>query len=298
MDYFKALETFVSVNKLGSLSAAAKELSLSRAMISKSLADLESHVGVRLINRTTRRISLTEAGAEFYVFATRILQEISEQERFLSTFQKRTTGSLKILSPESFGSIHLAKAIAEFCLRHPDIKATLILETPSSRELDFTTEYDIAIRVIPLSGMSVVARTLASLPWAICASPQYIHNHGHPERPEDLLQHNCLLHSEGFPHRNWKFGDVHKGIELSVGGTFAANSLIVLRDAAIEGLGIALLPVYACKDAIQSGRLIRLLPSHTVPDTPLCALIPSNRFIPEKVKAMLDFLSAWAAREL
>ena len=206
MDYFKALDAFVKVVRSASFAAAASELGLSRAMVSKTIGELEARVGVRLLNRTTRQVAPTEAGAEFHEFATRLLRDIAEQETAMTRHQAQAVGALKILAPRTFGSLHLGRALAEFALQHPDIAITLVLDTPTTRELEFSSDFDISIRVVPVVSTNVVAKRLGSVRWAVCGSTNYLRDHPAPQRPEGLTHHNCLVHIEGFPYRSWKFG--------------------------------------------------------------------------------------------
>jgi len=298
MDYFKALDTFVRVARSGSFAAAAGELGLSRAMVSKTIGELEARFGVRLVNRTTRRVSPTDAGAELYEFATRLLAEVANQDASMGRYQAQAVGTLKILAPRTFGSLHLGRALAEFSLENPDIAVTLIVDTPTTRELEFSSQYDISIRVDPIASTNVVARRLGSVRWVVCGSPKYLRRRGAPKSPADLASHNCLLHSDGFPYRSWKIGKPPDTQDLHVHGTFISNSVLALRDAAIGGLGLTFLPTYSCEEALRSGVLVRVLEAWEIPDTPLYALIASNKFIPKKLRTLLDFLSDWAAREL
>jgi len=298
MDYFKALDTFVRVARAGSFAAAAAELGLSRAMVSKSIGELESHYGVRLLNRTTRRVSPTDPGTDLYEFATRLLANIANQEAAMGRHQAQPVGMVKILAPRTFGSLHLGKALAEFSQQNPDIAVTLVLDTPSARELDFSSQYDISIRVDPIASTNVIAKRLGSVHWVVCCSPLYLRRRGNPRQPSELAGHNCLVHTDGFPTRSWRIGKPPAVQELRVAGTFMSNSVLALRDAAIAGLGLALLPTYSCSEALRTGALVRVLEAWEIPDTPLYALMASNKFIPKKLRTLLDFLSDWAAREL
>jgi DNA-binding transcriptional LysR family regulator len=298
MDHFKALEIFARVSRCENFSAAAAEMALSRAMVSKTIDRLEARLGVRLFNRTTRRVCLTAAGAEYCEFATRLLKELAERETALAASQSSAAGSIRVLAPRSFGSLHLGQALAEFSMLHPGVRVTLTLETPASSELQFGSDFDVAIRTVPLLSKNVVARHLASVRWVVCAARAYLERRAAPCTIDDLSAHNCLLHTDGFPHRTWRFGAGPQFRELHVTGTFSSNSIITLRDAAIAGVGIALLPLYACKDALLDGRLISLLEEAPISDTPLYALIPSNRLVPKRVRILLGFLAERVARVL
>ena len=281
--------------KSNSFSTAADELQLSRAMVSKTVSELETHLGVRLLNRTTRRVSLTQVGSEFYEFAVRLLREISDQELALSQQQKVPAGFLRILAPRAFGSLHLGRALAEFSAQYPDIHTTLVLgSTSSAGEFEFMAEYDLTLRMGPTVSTNIISRKLATLGWAVCASPEYLERHGVPANPDDLVTHNCLLHTQSFPHRFWRFGGIKNARSVRLGGTFAASSVIALRDAAVEGLGIALLPRYCCKAELQENKLVRVLEKHPTPDTELYAVVAGHRYISPKVRALIAYLARWA----
>lgn len=281
--------------KSNSFSTAADELQLSRAMVSKTVSELETHLGVRLLNRTTRRVSLTQAGSEFYEFAVRLLREISDKELALSQQQKVPAGFLRILAPRAFGSLHLGRALAEFSALYPDIHTTLVLgSTSTSGEFEFMAEYDLTLRMGPTISTNIISRKLATLGWAVCASPEYLERHGVPQTPDDLVTHNCLLHTQNFPHRFWRFGGIKNARSVRLGGTFAASSVIALRDAAVEGLGIALLPLYCCKGELQENKLVRVLEKYPTPDTELHAVVAGHRYISPKVRALIAYLARWA----
>ena len=298
MDYLKSMDSFVRVAKAGSFSAAAAQIRMSRAIVTKNVAALERRVGVRLLNRTTRSVSLTEMGAQFYEFATRILREFADQELALERQQSEPAGSLRIIAPRSFGTLHLGSALAQFSAAYPDIHITLILGDSSSNEFDFASEFDLAIRLTPLASTTVVARKIASLRWAVCAAPEYLEKHGTPARPRDLAAHNCLLHAGNYPDRYWRFGGSRRQSAIKLKGNFSTDSVIALRDAALAGLGVALLPLYCASDALREGKLVRLLENHALPDSPLFVLIADNRQVPGKLRALIAFLAKWAGSAL
>jgi DNA-binding transcriptional LysR family regulator len=298
MDYFKAMDSFVRVARAGSFSAAAVETGMSRAMVTKHIAALEGRVGVRLLNRTTRRVSLTEMGVQFYEFGARMLRELAEQELALGRLQREPAGVLRIIAPRSFGTLHLGSALAKFSAAYPDIHVTLILGDSSANDFDFASEFDLAIRLTPIASSTIVARKIASLQWAVCASPEYLLRHGEPAQPKDLAGHNCLLHAGNYPDRLWRFGDARRHSAIQPRGNFSTDSVIALRDAAIGGLGIALLPLYCASEALRAKQLVRILAGHPLPDSPLYVLIPDNRHVPRKVRTLIAFLAKWAGSEL
>ena len=179
------MQSFVEVIRLGSFSEAAKILGLSRALISRHVTDLEKHLGVRLLTRTTRRITLTEAGAEHFNFCQRVIKEIEEQETSLKRLQKEPAGSLKILAPKSFTTLALGDAIASFAAAYPHLNISLMLDDLSFRSYDFIERgFDVAVHTTPVRESSLVARKIATLRWLLCASPKYLEHHGEPRRPQ------------------------------------------------------------------------------------------------------------------
>lgn len=295
MDRLKTMESFVRVVKAGSFSAAAGQLGMSRAMVTKHIIALERRLGARLLNRTTRRLALTEIGGEYYEFCARILREFETEEFSVARLQKEPQGSLRVIAPKSFGSLHLGAAIAKFALAYPKIAVSLILEDSSVRTFEFAeNEYDVAIRLSPIANSTIAARKIGSLPWVVCASPAYLKRRGAPAAPKDLARHNCLLHVKLSPDRIWRFGGAAKtNRSIKVDGTFSSNSVLILRDAALAGLGVALLPTYCVGHDLDAGTLRRVLPEFPIRDRPLYVLFPENRLIPKKVRIFIAFIAAW-----
>ena len=203
------MQSFVEVIKLGSFSEAAKILGLSRALISRHVTDLEKHLGVRLLTRTTRRITLTEAGAEHFNFCQRIIKEIEAQDTSLKRLQREPAGSLKILAPKSLTTLALGDAIASFAAAYPHLHISLMLDDLSFRSYDFIERgFDVAVHTTPVRESSLVARKIANLRWLLCASPKYLVQHGEPRRPRDLTRHQCLVHVNSDPSdRVWRLRD-------------------------------------------------------------------------------------------
>jgi DNA-binding transcriptional LysR family regulator len=294
MDYFKSLETFVSVAKRSSFSAASAEIGISRAMVTSRINALEDRLGSQLFSRTTRHVSLTEPGQRFYEFSTRLLHDLADEELSLATHQQSSSGSLRVIGPNSFGRLHLGSAMAQFCKKHPEFHIRLdLIDLPSS-ELDLAGDaFDVAIQLSIPSRTTAIGRQIASLRWAVCASPAYLKQHGTPKEPRDLIEHNCLLNSGNFPDRFWRFGSLRNPRTIKLKGNFSGN-IITLRDAAIEGLGIALLPLYCADEALRTAKLVHILKTYTLPDSPLYVLVRGNKYIPRKVRVMTAFLAKWA----
>jgi DNA-binding transcriptional LysR family regulator len=294
MERFKTMESFVRVVRAKSFSTAARELGLSRALVTKHVQSLEEHLGARLLNRTTRTLALTEIGAEYYDFCCRILGEIEDEERTLRDLQKEPRGSLRVLSPKSFANLHMCDAVAAFASRYPDIRVNFVLDDSSLHAINLVTQgYDVAVRLSAIEDSTLVARKLATLKWVTCASPEYLKHHGKPQTPKDLADHNCLTHMTLGADRQWHFEHGKHSVDVKVQGTFTANSVIALLHAARTGIGIAVLPTYCAADDLRSGRLKALLTDYTVPERPLYVVYPYGAMPPKKVRLFVDFIAAW-----
>jgi len=294
MERFKTMESFVRVVRAKSFSTAARELGLSRALVTKHVQALEEHLGARLLNRTTRSLNLTEIGAEYYDFCRRIIGEIEDEERSLRDLQKEPRGSLRVLSPKSFASLHMSEAMAAFAQRYPDIRVTFVLDDSSLHSINLVSQgYDVAVRLSAIDDSSLVARKLATLKWVACASAAYLKQHGEPKTPRDLADHNCLTHMTLGPDRVWRFEDGKRPIDVKVQGTFTANSVIALGHAARDGIGIAILPTYSVAEDLRRGRLKPVLTDYRLPERPLYAVYPYGAMPPKKVRLLVDFLASW-----
>ncbi|MDX1518909.1 MAG: LysR family transcriptional regulator, partial [Gammaproteobacteria bacterium] len=242
MDRLIGMKVFNAVARLGSFSAAAEELGISRAMASKYISDLENSLGARLLNRTTRQLSLTEVGRDYFERVANILAEIQEAELSVTELQMQQVGTLKVLSPPSFGSFHLTRAISVYKPRYPELHIELIL---TERAPDLIEEgVDMAIRIGHLDDSSFVARQLSSSRLVVCAAPEYLEQHGVPQSPEDLENFNCLMIDHVTPISDWrlKIDNVEKIIPVS--GNLKCNLADALRIAAIQGCGLVQLPSY------------------------------------------------------
>lgn len=295
MDRFRTIDSFVRVATAGSFSAAAKQLGLSRALVSLHITDLEKRLGVRLLNRTTRSLTLTEAGTSYLEFCRRLLVEMSEQESFIAQRQKEPRGTLKVAAPKSFGTLHLSDAVVSFSTQYPGIQVSLILEDYSFRAYDFVDQgLDVAVRLGDLPDSTLIARKIAALQWVVCAAPAYLAEHEPPKTPADLGKHNCLAHVNLDPNdRTWRLHDADHVISVKIGGTFSSNSALVLRKAALAGLGIGYLPLYCIDEDLKAGALLRLLPDYSPPQRPIYVVYPPGAAIPERVRSFVDFLTQW-----
>ena len=284
------MAVFSKVVGAGSLSAAARELGLSPALVSRRLAGLEARLGVRLINRTTRTLRLTDEGASYYDTCARLLAEIEEADTAASAGRVEPQGALKVAMPASFGHQHLAPLIPEFARRYPKVKLALSL---SDRNVNLIEEgFDLAIRIAHLEDSSLAARRLAPNRRVVCASPEYLARHGTPRTPEDLAHHNCLTAIDFTTAWDFKGPDGKPG-SVRVSGRYACDNWEVLREWALAGLGVALKSTWDVHRHLADGSLVAVCPGYTFDsDVAIYAVYPHRRFLPAKTRVFIEFLAA------
>lgn len=288
MDKLICMRTFASVARLGSFSAAADELGVSKAMASKYINALESELNVRLINRTTRQLSLTEAGMAYRDRINTILQDIEETESSVTSLQTEPRGHLKIMAPPSFGSFHLARAFQYYRERYPEVDIDLTL---TDREPDIVEDgIDLAVVLGPQPDSSLVSRLLATSRIVVCGSPQYFSRNGIPQTPDDLVNHNCLRITNRSPLATWKFMIDDKLVTLLPSGNLTTNTADPLRVAAIHGLGLVQLPSYIVGNDIKEGRLRPVLEKFEPTELPIQAVFIHRRFLSAKVRSFVEFI--------
>ena len=298
MDRLKAIESFVRIAQTGSLSKAAQDLGTSRALISSHLKQLEDHLGVRLINRTTRQLSLTESGQEYLSFCQSTLAAFDEAEQSLARSLEEPRGTLKILASMAFANVHLAPVAAEFSIAHPEIKLSLITTDTSFSPFELIDQgYDLAVWMRPIEDMSIISTKLGEVRWPALASPAYLAEHGTPKHPQDLAQHTCLIHRSISPDGIWRFTSVDDTVNVKVSGPLLTNSVFALRASALAGVGVTLLPTYFIQDEIESGKLIELFPDYGAPRRPIYILYPHARYLPMKTRLFIDFLRAYVRKQ-
>ena len=295
MDRFRTMQSFAEVIRLGSFSEAAKNLGLSRALISRHVSDLEKHLGVPLLTRTTRRITPTEFGANHFVFCQRLIKEIEQSEASLKRQQKEPEGPLKIIAPKSFTTLALGDAIASFAATYRYLNISLMLDDLSFRSYDFIERgFDVAVHTTPIRDSNLVTRKIANLRWLLCASPAYLKEHGEPGTPRELARHQCLVHINSDPSdRVWRLRSGNGQVSIKVQGPFASNSVLMLRKAALESLGIGILPFYCVKEDLKSGALQEVLGSYPIPAHPLSLVFSPGKPTPQKIRLLGDFLIGW-----
>ncbi len=281
------LEVFVRVIAAGSMSTAARDLGLSPAVVSKRIKRLEDKLGTRLLQRTTRQISLTEAGQGFHERVLTVLGGLEEAEAFASGRSSAVNGTLKISASTSFGRMHVAPHLKPFMEAHPDLAIHLVLSD------EFTDivggGFDLAIRIAELNDSSLVARRLASVRRVLCAAPSYLAAHGTPETLDDLKKHRCL---PAHNHDSWRLEGPTGPVTLRPEGMLITNSSEVLREAVIAGLGIALRSTWDVGAELKSGKLVQVLPQYeSSRNVALSAVYPSRQFLPAKVRLFIDYLA-------
>lgn len=288
VDRIAFMETFVRVVETGSFSEAARRGGISRAVVSKYMLALEEYLGVRLLQRTTRQLHVTAEGTAYYHRCRQILEDIAEAQQAVTNLHATPRGLLRVNAPMSFGTLYLAPAVAEFLSAYPGIEIDLVL---NDRFVDLVEEgFDIALRIGTLKDSSLMARWLAPARLVLCASAAYIHCHGMPNVPEDLLDHRCLLYSLMDTPRVWRFSQGEKEKIVKVTGPLQANNGEALRAAVLTGLGLAILPDFLIEQELHAKTLIPLLPEFNLPQLGVYAVYPSNRHMSVKVRKFIDFL--------
>lgn len=292
LDRLTGMQVFTRVASLGSLSAAARALGMSQTMATKHLSATEGRLGVKLMHRTTRRLTLTDAGRRYLETAERILAEIEESEADIAAERLEVRGTLRVSVPVSYGVREIAPRVPDFVARHPAIKLDLGL---NDRQVDLIEEgWDMAVRIGELTGSTLNARKLAPCGTAVCASPDYLARHGTPKTVAELTGHNCLGYTltRSVGPDTWLFGN-HGQRTIKVSGNLQANNGDCLMMAALGGLGLIYTPMYLVTDAIRTGELVAIeldLPTMDLPG--VFAVYPSERRPPAKVRAFIDFLVA------
>lgn len=290
MERLAEMMTFAKVVETKSFSAAAQALMTSKSLVSKQIGSLESALGVRLLNRTTRRMSLTEIGAAYYEHCARIAQEIDAAAQTVTQLQAEPRGVLRVTSPVIFASLHLAPALGNFLQRHEQIEVEL---NATDRLVDIVDEgYDLAIRITDHPAQNMVARRIAPVRWVTCASPSYLERHGTPRTLQELDRHQCLVY-QGVPtlRSGWRYQVGNKEISLQPSGKCRVNNSEVLLQLALDGMGIVLFPTYILGRYLKSGRLVEILPDSVAnAGTSLYATYLPNRYLQPKVRAFIDHL--------
>ncbi|MGF6231798.1 DNA-binding transcriptional LysR family regulator [Inquilinus ginsengisoli] len=289
MDMPGAMIVFAQVVDSRSFSAAAARLGLSKSAVSKQIAKLEDRLGARLLNRTTRTLSPTDAGQDFYERCLRVVHEVEEAERAITHLSAEPRGLLRLSAPASFGREYLAPLVPEMLARWPELRIEALFE---DRFVDVVAEgFDLVIRITRLQDSSLVARRIASCRRVVCAAPSYLERHGVPRTPAELLQHDCILYSYATDQNEWEFLGPDGRLEtVRVDGRLRANNAEVTLAALLAGAGLALSPDFIVGPDIAAGRLVPLLTDYENPFGAIYAVWPHNRNLAPKVRAVVDFL--------
>ncbi|TVO57115.1 LysR family transcriptional regulator [Denitromonas halophila] len=279
---------FARVVEAKSFSEAARRMNATRSKLSKAVAALEASLGVRLLNRSTRRLSLTEIGAAYYAHCARIVQELEDADQTIGHLQAEPRGVLKISASVAFGTLHIAPALPDFLARYPALSVDM---TINDRIVDLADEgYDVAVRIVPEPAPALVARRLAPIRRMVCATPAYFRQHGVPRTPEDLVGHNCLHYTHMGERDMWHFSGPVGRIAVPVSGRLHINDDEALSQAVLGGLGVALLPTFIVGADLQAGRLQAVLSEYVPVERFAYAVYLPTRHLPAKVRVFIDFL--------
>ena len=288
MDLLHSVTTFLRVVESGSFAGAARRLDMSTAAVSRQIAFLEQTVGARLLNRTTRKLGLTEIGQVCFDRYSRIVAELDEVQQLAQAGTVSPQGTLRIASVMLFWIWRIAAVLPEFLTRHPNLRVQVSL---TERVVDLVEEgYDVALQFEAPRGKSLQARRIVPIHRAIYASPAYLRSHPVPRKPGELRNHNCLLYALHTEEIEWEFRRNGETIRVKVDGSFRSNDALSVRQAALQGLGIARGPVFLAHDDLQSGRLVRILPDYEVIGLELWAVHLGRQQLPAKVRVFVDFL--------
>ncbi|MES2129224.1 MAG: LysR family transcriptional regulator [Pseudomonadota bacterium] len=291
MDRLRAMEVFVEVVRKNGFARAAEALDTSPANVTRIIADLEAHLGTRLLNRSSRKMSLTDSGEALYERARTIVEDMADVEAIASSASMKPRGLLRINAPISFGLRQLAQLWPRFMARYPEVELEVAL---IDRVVDIVEEgYDMAVRISRSGSATHAARKLAVSHNVLCAAPAYLARHGTPVLPHELAAHTCIGYSYAATADEWHLKDAHGHISaVKVRCPLHTNNGDTARAAALAGGGIIHQPTFLVGEDIRAGRLVQLLPAYRLPDIDILAVYPSRRHLSAKVRAMIDFLAA------
>lgn len=290
MDKLDAMLAFTKVVSLGSFAEAGRNLGLTRSAVSKGVIELEQTLGARLLDRTTRRVSATEAGMAYYERCLGILGEIEETELQISRLHEEPRGTLRLNAPMSFGILHVGNAVADFMAAYPELKVELML---NDRTVDPIADgFDVTIRIADLEDSSLIARRLAPCRVVLAASPEYLDKHGRPRTPSDLAHHACLNYGQTTLLQRWQLTHDGKTISAAINSRLCSNNGDALRDAALAGQGVAKLPTFLVGNDVAAGKLEIVLQEYPPAELGIYALYAPNKYLAAKTRVFIDFLVA------
>ncbi|MBZ7924174.1 LysR family transcriptional regulator [Ensifer adhaerens] len=292
MDMFAAVKAFVAVVNEGAFSRAAKQLGLATSSVTRQVDSLEAHLRTILINRSTRRLTLTDAGTDYYDSALQIMQDLEEANASAALVGNRVHGSLRVNAPVAFGQLYIAPQLPKFLERYPNVEIDLTLTDQIVNLID--DRVDVAVRLGQVEMQSLITRRLGSNQRVACATKEYLSKRGLPLIPDELTSHNCLTFNYGKAHRFWTFTSQDEARRVRVQGNLRVNNSIVLRHSVLKGVGVGLLPVWLIADDLRTGALTQILSQwEVVPNSPgdINAVYLPNRRGSPKVRAFIDFLA-------
>lgn len=285
------IKAFLQVYEASGFSAAARQYGRSKALLSKYVTELEDHLGVRLMNRTTRKLSLTEAGEAYFREASSLVQQLEDLDATIADQSAAPRGLLRVSAPRNFGETRLAPAFFAFLQAHEGVSLDLRLE---DRMVDLVDEgIDVALRISALPDSSLIARSIAPTQIWLCASPEFLNAHGTPRHPNDVKQMPCVIDTNIAQPGTWHFRDGEALIAVPVSGPVRVNSPVAALQAARHDMGLALLPSYLAAEDVTAGRLKVVLKSYCPEGPALSAVYPHRRHLPGKVRALIDHLVRW-----
>lgn len=291
MDKISRIGVFLEVAKHQSFTSAARELGMTGSAVSKQVQNLEDHLDVLLLHRTTRKVTLTDEGAIYYERARRALEDLEEAENLIQETKAHPTGVLKVNIPVSFGRKYLTQPIAVFAKKYPDVKLEINLD---DHKINVVEEgYDVVVRIGALEDSSLIAKKLAPCPILLCASQSYIKKHGAPKTPHDLTDHKALIYTQHGQFTQWTYSTPEGNVEsTNLRSTLKANSGEMLIAGCLKGVGISLVPIFLAAPYLKSGQLVNILPDYkTAPERNIYALFPENRHRSARVKLFVDMLA-------
>ena len=288
MDKLASMQAFTQVVESGGFAAAARKMGVSRSTVNKLVINLENELKVQLLQRSTRKVNPTPTGLAYYERCIDILAEVTAAEMAVSQLQSEPKGTLKINAPMSFGTMHLGKAIAEFAIQYPELQVQLTLD---DRFVDPIGEgYDLTIRIArSQASPGLIYQTITPIARILCAAPSYLQKNGFPKHPDELKHHSCLHYGHIVTGNQWLLLNGETEYLINVKGMLCSNNGEILRDGAVKGLGIALLPTFIVREQLNDGRLKPVLPDYHPPAIDLCLIYPLNRHISTKVKLFAQF---------
>jgi len=290
MDLLGSMKTYVAVVDSGSFATAATRLNVSRAMVSKQVQKLEEHLGTRLMNRTTRRLSLTETGRAFFERSVQILSDVNEAEQIAGQMTTLPRGVLRVTIPLSYGQHRLGSILGAYTQAYPQVQLDIAL---SDRKVDLVEEgFDVAIRIGALPQSDLIARKLGEAHSIVCASPGYLAAHGTPQAPGDLSEHACLSYSLSSSGHDWRLESASQQVTVPVNGPMRADNGDIIRLAAVAGAGIAFQPHFIVGEDLAAGRLVQVLPDWRSAEMGIHAVYPSRKHLSAKVRTFVDFIVA------